>query len=108
VGSVFGDGVEGLAGLTLTLAFSSRGEGRWQPTARSNMQIDLLSPSRPQRYKVMMSLVVPRPIALISTLGENGVLNAAPFSYFNVLGEALSIVVFSADARASGPKRSDP
>lgn len=66
------------------------------------MEIDLLSLPRPQRYKVMVSLVVPRPIALISTLGASGVLNAAPFSYFNLLGEDPPILVFSADARASG------
>jgi flavin reductase (DIM6/NTAB) family NADH-FMN oxidoreductase RutF len=66
------------------------------------MEIDLLSLPRTQRYKVMVSLVVPRPIALISTLGDNGVINAAPFSYFNLLGEDPPILVFSADARANG------
>lgn len=66
------------------------------------MEIDLLSLPRPQRYKILVSLVVPRPIALISTLGANGVMNAAPFSYFNVLGEDPPILIFSADARASG------
>lgn len=30
------------------------------------------------------SLVVPRPIALVTTVGRNGVVNAAPFSYFNI------------------------
>jgi flavin reductase (DIM6/NTAB) family NADH-FMN oxidoreductase RutF len=50
----------------------------------------------------MVSLVVPRPIALVSTLGADGVLNAAPFSYFTVLGEDPPILIFSADARAGG------
>lgn len=32
----------------------------------------------------MNSLIVPRPIAFITSVGEEGVVNAAPFSYFNV------------------------
>jgi flavin reductase (DIM6/NTAB) family NADH-FMN oxidoreductase RutF len=48
-----------------------------------------------QRYKLMASLIVPRPIALITTLGENGVVNAAPFSMFNMVGEDPPIVMVS-------------
>ena len=33
-----------------------------------------------QRYKLMASLIVPRPIALVTTVGPTGVVNAAPFS----------------------------
>ncbi|HZP88906.1 MAG TPA: flavin reductase family protein [Burkholderiales bacterium] len=66
------------------------------------MEIDIESLARTQRYKLLTSLIVPRPIALITTLSEGGVVNAAPFSYFNVFGEDPPIVMFSADARASG------
>ncbi|MCC7546272.1 MAG: flavin reductase family protein [Burkholderiales bacterium] len=66
------------------------------------MELDFLALDPSQRYKLLASLVVPRPIALISTLGRNGVLNAAPFSFFNALGEDPPIVIFAADARASG------
>lgn len=52
-----------------------------------------------QRYKLLVSLVVPRPIALITSLGENGVVNAAPFSFFNVLGEDPPIVIVSIEPR---------
>jgi len=48
-----------------------------------------------QRYKLMASLIVPRPIALITTLGEDGTINAAPFSMFNMLGEDPPIVMVS-------------
>lgn len=41
-----------------------------------------------QRYKMMARLIVPRPIALVTSLGRNGVANAAPFSMFNMVGEA--------------------
>lgn len=35
-----------------------------------------------ENYSLIASLIVPRPIAWISTLGTNGILNLAPFSYF--------------------------
>jgi flavin reductase (DIM6/NTAB) family NADH-FMN oxidoreductase RutF len=37
-------------------------------------------------YPILASLVVPRPIALVTTIGLEGKVNAAPFSFFNVLG----------------------
>jgi flavin reductase (DIM6/NTAB) family NADH-FMN oxidoreductase RutF len=37
------------------------------------------------RYALFNALVAPRPIALVTTLGANGVVNVAPFSYFNMV-----------------------
>lgn len=48
-----------------------------------------------ERYKLMASLIVPRPIALVTTLGVNGVANAAPFSMFNMVGEDPPILLLS-------------
>jgi flavin reductase (DIM6/NTAB) family NADH-FMN oxidoreductase RutF len=48
-----------------------------------------------QRHKLLSGLVVPRPIALVTTLGREGVVNAAPFSFFNVLGEEPPALVIS-------------
>ena len=45
-----------------------------------------------QSYKLLASVVLPRPIALVSTLDENGTVNAAPFSFFNLLGSSPPIV----------------
>jgi flavin reductase (DIM6/NTAB) family NADH-FMN oxidoreductase RutF len=45
------------------------------------------------RYKLLIATVVPRPIALVTTLGEGGVVNAAPFSFFNVFSEEPALVV---------------
>lgn len=39
------------------------------------------------RYKLLCGVVVPRPIALVTTLDENGSVSAAPFSFFNVFSE---------------------
>ncbi len=42
---------------------------------------DKISPH--DRYKLLVSTIVPRPIAWVVTEDRNGVLNAAPFSFFN-------------------------
>jgi flavin reductase (DIM6/NTAB) family NADH-FMN oxidoreductase RutF len=55
-----------------------------------------------QRYKLMASLIVPRPIALVTTLGANGVVNAAPFSMFNMVGEDPPIVMLSINRLTDG------
>lgn len=50
------------------------------------MRFDL-DPATPQfSYKLLAACVTPRPIAWVSTLGENGVTNAAPYSFFNAMG----------------------
>jgi flavin reductase (DIM6/NTAB) family NADH-FMN oxidoreductase RutF len=38
-----------------------------------------------ENYKLLIGSVVPRPIALVTTLSQEGVLNAAPFSYFSIV-----------------------
>jgi flavin reductase (DIM6/NTAB) family NADH-FMN oxidoreductase RutF len=57
------------------------------------ISFDFATLSAPQRYKLLCGLVVPRPIALITTLSNDGVVNAAPFSFFNVFSEAPPLVV---------------
>ena len=59
------------------------------------MSIDFTQITAYQRYKLMASLIVPRPIALVTTLGPDGVLNAAPFSMFNMVGEDPPLVMIS-------------
>lgn len=56
-------------------------------------KFDTLDPDR--RHKLLSGLVVPRPIALVTSQGHAGVLNAAPFSFFNVLGEDPPALVIS-------------
>ena len=59
------------------------------------MQLDFSTLTEYQRYKLMASLIVPRPIALVTTINAQGVVNAAPFSLFNMLGEEPPIVMIS-------------
>jgi flavin reductase (DIM6/NTAB) family NADH-FMN oxidoreductase RutF len=46
-----------------------------------------------QRYKLLCGLVVPRPIALVTSMSPQGVVNAAPFSFFNVFSENPALLV---------------
>jgi flavin reductase (DIM6/NTAB) family NADH-FMN oxidoreductase RutF len=55
-----------------------------------------------ERYKLMASLIVPRPIALVTTVGANGVVNAAPFSMFNMIGEDPPILMISINRLQDG------
>lgn len=47
------------------------------------------------RYKVLTGSIVPRPIAWVTTRNRNGVINAAPFSYFNIISSSPAIVSLS-------------
>src|ERR1700761_6980036 len=49
------------------------------------MQFDLEQIPGSDTYKLLVGLVAPRPIALITSLDEHGLLNAAPFSAYNYL-----------------------
>lgn len=46
-------------------------------------------------YKLLTGLVVPRPIAWVSTINEEGIPNLAPFSYFNAVGDDPPHVMIS-------------
>ena len=66
------------------------------------MEFDLLGEHNPDAYKLLASLVTPRPIALVSTVSQDGIVNAAPFSFFNVLGSNPPIVGFCPGDREPG------
>ena len=50
------------------------------------MIFDMETLEAQNRYKILTATVTPRPIAWITTLSASGVVNAAPFSFFNVMG----------------------
>lgn len=66
------------------------------------MELDLEGKHADRAYAMLASLVTPRPIALVTTLGPDGVVNAAPFSFFNVLGADPPIVGFCPSDRDDG------
>ena len=52
-----------------------------------------------QRYKLMIGTIVPRPIALVTTVDREGRINAAPFSFFNCLSADPPIVAIGVENR---------
>ena len=55
-----------------------------------------------ERYKLLIGLVIPRPIAWISTYSPNRVANCAPFSFFNVFSEDPPLCVIGINPRSDG------
>ena len=55
-----------------------------------------------QRYKLLTSSILPRPIAWITSLSAAGVLNAAPFSCFNLMGHTPPIIALGLQRRDDG------
>ena len=66
------------------------------------MELDLVGRHAKRAYAILASLVTPRPIALVTSLGLDDVVNAAPFSFFNVLGTEPPIVAFAPGDREDG------
>lgn len=66
------------------------------------MQVDLNLLNERDRYKLLMSSILPRPIALVTSLNEKGQVNAAPFSFFNLMGATPATVVIGIDSRSPG------
>ena len=48
------------------------------------LHLDLDELSARERYKLLTALIIPRPIAWVTTIGSEGQVNAAPYSFFNV------------------------
>ncbi|MBB5351431.1 flavin reductase (DIM6/NTAB) family NADH-FMN oxidoreductase RutF [Haloferula luteola] len=66
------------------------------------MELDLLGAHADRAYPVLASLITPRPIAWISTSDSNGIVNLAPFSFFNVFGSEPPLVAVAPGDRPDG------
>ena len=66
------------------------------------MELNLEREHASRAYAILSALVTPRPIAWVTTLDASGVVNAAPFSFFNVLGANPPIVGFCPGDRDDG------
>lgn len=56
--------------------------------------------------RVLTGVVVPRPIAFVSTMSKDGLINLAPYSFFNAVAYDPPTIVFSS-SRHAGDKRKD-
>ncbi len=56
-------------------------------------------------FKTLLSAVLPRPIAFVSTVSADGIPNLAPFSFFNGVGSNPPAVIFSPCTKADGTSK---
>jgi len=66
------------------------------------MQIDPAQHTATDNYKLLTNLVVPRPIAWVTSVNAAGVVNLAPFSFFNAVGSNPLYVVVSIGTNDAG------
>ena len=66
------------------------------------MEFDFERLAADDRYKILTSTIVPRPIAWITSLSKNGVRNAAPFSFFNAMSKTPPIIAIGIQANVNG------
>ena len=66
------------------------------------MELDLEKEFADRAYPILASLVTPRPIALVTTISADGKVNAAPFSFFNLMGANPPICAFAPGDRDDG------
>lgn len=58
-----------------------------------------------ERYKLLCATIVPRPIALVTSVDANGVVNAAPFSFFNVFSDDPPLIVLGLQHRPGNARK---
>ncbi len=68
------------------------------------MEIDPASLDRRAAYRLMISCIIPRPIAWVTSLSKEGVVNLAPFSFFNGVSSQPPIVSIAVGSRKAGRK----
>lgn len=68
------------------------------------ISIDPALQSDRDNYKLLIGSVIPRPIALVTTLSEEGVLNAAPFSYFSIVASRPPLLSVSVQRKQTAMK----
>jgi flavin reductase (DIM6/NTAB) family NADH-FMN oxidoreductase RutF len=69
------------------------------------MELDIEQLSFADRYKLMIGAIVPRPIALVSSVSLDGKLNLAPFSFFNGVGSNPMLLVVCPANKPDGSEK---
>lgn len=67
--------------------------------------IDPSERSARDNYKLLSGSVIPRPIAFVTTLSSDGVLNAAPYSYFNIVSSNPPLLSVSVQRKQGGQQK---
>jgi len=68
------------------------------------ISIDPKQNSERDNYKLLIGTIIPRPIAFVTTVSEDGIVNGAPFSYFNIVSSNPPMVSLAIQRPSSGLK----
>jgi len=68
------------------------------------LSIDPATMSERENYKFLIGSIIPRPIAFVTTISKDGVLNGAPFSYFNIVSSNPPMISLSIQRSAGRQK----
>ena len=69
------------------------------------MDIDPAALSSREAYKLMISCIIPRPIAFVTTLSRDGITNLAPFSFFNGVSSDPPVVSIAVATKKDARRR---
>jgi flavin reductase (DIM6/NTAB) family NADH-FMN oxidoreductase RutF len=69
------------------------------------MQIDPAALSSRESYQLMISCIIPRPIAFVTTLSRDGISNLAPFSFFNGVSSDPPVLSIAVATKRDGSKK---
>lgn len=67
-------------------------------------KIDPKQISERENYKFLIGTIIPRPIAFVTSISEDGVVNAAPFSFFNIVSSNPPMISVSIQRKKGEPK----
>jgi flavin reductase (DIM6/NTAB) family NADH-FMN oxidoreductase RutF len=68
------------------------------------LSIDPLNNTEKENYKFLVGSIIPRPIAFVTTMSDKGVINGAPFSYFNIVSSNPPMISLSIQRSAGRQK----
>lgn len=66
------------------------------------ISINLKDQTEKENYKLLTSTIIPRPIAFVTTQSRDGVVNGAPFSYFNIVSDNPPLISISVQRKENG------
>ena len=69
------------------------------------MKIDLANLDYKDAHGLLAGVIAPRPIAFVSTIGENGVFNLAPYSFFAPVCVKPALIGFDIGWKRGGQKK---
>ena len=67
-------------------------------------KIDPKQISERENYKFLIGSIIPRQIAFVTSISEDGVVNAAPFSFFNIVSSNPPMISVSIQRKKGEPK----